>query len=159
MTSSKYEKLIMITIIVSIIGILGFSEYFIGRKKSAKNTVTQSVSKVSDFVSYQNILVAKEAEHDLSSMIKSAGRDHIQILTVVGYQKTGTDEEKTGLLIQLENGENSEKQTVIDWLSSNAYKYGFIQYENGNYFMYRYVGRDIAKMIYEKNITFVEYLN
>ena len=53
------------------------------------------------------------------------------------------------------------------WLQDNAYKYGFImrypkdkEYITGYQFEswhYRYVGNDIAKYIYENNITYEEY--
>lgn len=54
-----------------------------------------------------------------------------------------------------------------EWLQKNAYKYGFIQrypkdkeYITGFIFEswhYRYVGLDVAKYIYENNITYEEY--
>lgn len=54
-----------------------------------------------------------------------------------------------------------------EWLQKNAHKYGFIQrypkdkeYITGFIFEswhYRYVGQDIAKYIYENNITYEEY--
>lgn len=53
------------------------------------------------------------------------------------------------------------------WLKDNAYKYGFIQrYPEGKQqitgyipesWHYRFVGKDVAKIIYENNITFDEY--
>ena len=53
------------------------------------------------------------------------------------------------------------------WLKKNAYKYGFIiRYTDDNQYItgyvpeawhYRYVGEDIAKYIYENNITYEEY--
>ena len=53
------------------------------------------------------------------------------------------------------------------WLKNNAYKYGFIiRYTEANQYItgyvpeswhYRYVGEDIAKYIYENDITYEEY--
>ena len=53
------------------------------------------------------------------------------------------------------------------WLKNNAYKYGFIiRYTEANQYItgyvpeswhYRYVGEEIAKYIYENNITYEEY--
>ena len=53
------------------------------------------------------------------------------------------------------------------WMQENSYKYGFIQrYTDENQYItgyqpeawhYRYVGKDVAKYIYENNITFEEY--
>ena len=55
------------------------------------------------------------------------------------------------------------------WLANNAHRFGFIlRYPEGkeditgyNYepWHIRYVGKDVAKKIYEKNITLEEYLN
>ena len=55
----------------------------------------------------------------------------------------------------------------FNWLKNNAYKYGFIiRYTEANQYItgyvpeswhYRYVGDDIAKYIYENNITYEEY--
>ena len=63
--------------------------------------------------------------------------------------------------------EEFENTKEYEWLQDNAYKYGFIQrypkdkedltgymYESWHY---RYVGNDIAKYIYENNITYEEY--
>ena len=60
-----------------------------------------------------------------------------------------------------------EKTDEFKWLQKNAYKYGFIlrypkskeditgyDYESWHY---RYVGTDVAKAIYDKNITYDEY--
>ena len=59
------------------------------------------------------------------------------------------------------------KTPEYEWLKDNAYKYGFIQrYPEGKEYItgfifeswhYRYVGYDIAKYIYENNITYEEY--
>ena len=55
----------------------------------------------------------------------------------------------------------------FSWLKENAYKYGFIiRYTEANQYItgyvpeswhYRYVGLDVAKYIYENNITYEEY--
>ena len=54
-----------------------------------------------------------------------------------------------------------------EWLKENAYKYGFIlRYPKGKEYLtgydyepwhYRYVGKDVAKYIYENDIVFEEY--
>ena len=73
------------------------------------------------------------------------------------YDRPGYSENQTGLIIELQNNE---------WLEKNSYKYGFIQryptskknitgYERLNY--YRYVGIDIAKYIYNNNLSLEEY--
>ncbi len=63
----------------------------------------------------------------------------------------------------------STDQEVYDWLSQNAYRYGFIlrypqdkesvtgiDYEPWHY---RYVGKEAAKAIYDNGLTLEEYVN
>ena len=86
--------------------------------------------------------------------------------------KPGFSEHQTGLALDIFSKSNTNKNTFKDspeakWLKENAYKYGFIlrypeEFEEitGISFEpwhYRYVGKDIAKYIYENNITFDEY--
>lgn len=78
----------------------------------------------------------------------------------LGYSCDITNKEN----ISFENFKNTPEYT---WLQENAYKYGFIQrypeekeYITGFIFEswhYRYVGYDMAKYIYENNITYEEY--
>lgn len=82
-------------------------------------------------------------------------------------------EHQTGLAIDLRNTALSSNIRLTDdnytWLSENAYKYGFIirfpenkenitlyQFENWHI---RYVGMDIAKIIYDNNLTLEEYID
>ena len=85
--------------------------------------------------------------------------------------KAGHSEHQTGLAIDVEGSNfdydlfNESKE--FEWMKNNAYKYGFIlRYPKGKEditgfkyepWHYRYVGKDVAKYIYEKNITFEEY--
>ena len=86
--------------------------------------------------------------------------------------RPGYSEHQTGLAMDLGTSKNHsigdfEKSKEFDWVSKNAYKYGFIlrypknkQYLTGYMYEpwhYRYVGKDIAKYIYENNITYEEY--
>lgn len=87
----------------------------------------------------------------------------------------GTSEHQTGLAVDIvttsyqtldEKQENTAEQK---WLMENSYKYGFIlRYPNdkseitGIYYEpwhYRYVGKEVAKEIYEKGICLEEYLD
>lgn len=85
--------------------------------------------------------------------------------------RPGHSEHQTGLAIDISTlnstADNFEDTEEFKWLSENAYKYGFIlrypkdkehltgfAYESWHY---RYVGKDVAKKIYEENITFDEY--
>ena len=85
--------------------------------------------------------------------------------------RAGFSEHQTGMAIDIQTygstGKTFETFDEFKWLSNNAYKYGFIlrypkdkeyltgyEYESWHY---RYVGVDVAKYIYENNITFDEY--
>ena len=86
----------------------------------------------------------------------------------------GGSEHQTGLAVDIifrRNGEMIEEQLETDpeiiWLFNNSYKYGFIlRYPKGKEdithfsfepWHFRYVGKDIAKEIYDRDITFEEY--
>ena len=82
----------------------------------------------------------------------------------------GYSEHETGLAIDFSLNGNADKQAEMwDWLSKNAYKYGFIlRYPEGkenitgyNYepWHYRYVGKQHARTIYEQSLVLEEYLN
>ena len=85
--------------------------------------------------------------------------------------KPGHSEHQTGLVIDIEGsiGKYSDFETTEEfiWMKENAYKYGFIlrypknkknitgfKYEPWHY---RYVGKNVAKIIHENNITLEEY--
>ena len=85
--------------------------------------------------------------------------------------RPGYSEHQTGLAVDVYDGKfnytDFEKSNSFNWMQENAYKYGFIlrfpkdkdnitgyQYESWHY---RYVGKNIAKYIHDKNITFEEY--
>ena len=85
--------------------------------------------------------------------------------------KPGHSEHQTGLVIDIEGsiGKYSDFETTEEfiWMKENAYKYGFIlrypknkknitgfKYEPWHY---RSVGKDVAKIIHENNITLEEY--
>ena len=65
------------------------------------------------------------------------------------------------------NKANFKNTEDYEWLMNNAYKYGFIlRYPEGKEnitgydfesWHYRYVGKEVAKFIYENEITFDEY--
>ena len=85
--------------------------------------------------------------------------------------RPGYSEHQTGLVIDIDNGITNYEQFEITkeykWMIDNSYKYGYIlrypknkeditgyKYESWHY---RYVGKDIAKYIYDNSITFDEY--
>ena len=97
-------------------------------------------------------------------------KDGIEIADTYSARK-GFSEHHTGLAIDIDNTilsyNNFENTKEFNWMLNNSYKYGFIlrypkQYENITGYIYepwhyRYVGIDIAKYIYDHNITFEEY--
>ena len=85
--------------------------------------------------------------------------------------RAGYSEHQTGLAMDILNGKweyvkNNHKEYT--WLINNSYKYGYIlRYPKGKEnitgymyeeWHYRYVGKDIAKEIYNLNITYDEYI-
>ncbi len=84
------------------------------------------------------------------------------------YAKAGYSEYQTGLSVDISGNTDSFKYSKeCAWLENNAYEYGFIlRYpENKEYitgfeykpWQYRYVGKEAAKIIHDKHITFDEY--
>ena len=87
----------------------------------------------------------------------------------------GTSEHQTGLAVDIVDmnyqllDEKQEDTAVQKWLIKNSYKYGFIlRYPSDkseitgiNYepWHYRYVGKDVAKEVYEQGVCFEEYLS
>ena len=92
--------------------------------------------------------------------------------------RPGYSEHQTGLVFDLidnqgqllgAEGTNESSKKAAAWLDKNAHKYGFIvrykpEFVDKTGYMeeswhIRYVGEDVAKTIYEKNISLEEYLN
>lgn len=84
--------------------------------------------------------------------------------------RAGYSEHQTGLATDINTANSSdhfENTKEYKWLIENSYKYGFIlRYPQGKEYItgykfepwhYRYVGLDVAKYIYEHNITYEEY--
>ncbi|MBQ2639729.1 MAG: M15 family metallopeptidase [Bacilli bacterium] len=83
--------------------------------------------------------------------------------------KPGYSEHQTGLVFDIASKKNKifAESKEYKWMQENAYKYGFIQrypkgYEEITGFRaeqwhYRYVGKKIAKYIYDHKITYDEY--
>jgi len=86
--------------------------------------------------------------------------------------RPGFSEHQTGLCVDIDDGvinyQLFEKSRSYLWMKKNSYKYGFIErypkdkenitgysYESWHY---RYVGKEIAKYIYDNNITLDEYV-
>ena len=86
--------------------------------------------------------------------------------------RAGHSEHQTGLAVDVEGSNhdyNEFEETIeFEWMSKNAYKYGFIlRYPKGKEkitgfkyepWHYRYVGVDVATYIFENNLTLEEYI-
>ena len=85
--------------------------------------------------------------------------------------KPGTSEHETGLAIDIAGDDDYDQDTdsVLEWMNSNAYKYGFIlRYPSGKESVtgaeaendhYRYVGKEAAEVIHDQGICLEEYLS
>ena len=85
--------------------------------------------------------------------------------------RAGASEHETGLALDVftysATTDNFEKTDTYKWLINNSYKYGFIRrYEEGKKSItgyspeswhYRYLGKELAKKVYEEGITYDEY--
>ncbi len=87
--------------------------------------------------------------------------------------RPGHSEHQTGLAVDIstrDSGLTSFFESTIEyaWLSTNCYKYGFIErYKNSfkdktlyekESWHYRYVGKEISEIIYKENISYEEYV-
>lgn len=85
--------------------------------------------------------------------------------------RPGHSEHQTGLAIDVMGSNNDydlfSDSIEFEWMKNNAHKYGFIlRYPEGKEHItgfkyepwhYRYVGKEIAEIIYNDNLTFEEY--
>lgn len=85
--------------------------------------------------------------------------------------RPGYSEHQTGLAMDIINGSGSfisSKDKEYTWLVNNSYKYGFIlRYPKGKEkitgymyeeWHYRFLGEELAKKVYESNLTYDEYV-
>lgn len=104
-------------------------------------------------------------ENVYATYLKSNGQDYVnQYVATPGYS-----EHQTGLALDVKSTVSSPFKTTKEytWMINNSYKYGFIlRYPeekdyitgyNAEAWHFRYVGEDIAKYIYENDITYEEY--
>ena len=129
---------------------------------------------------------ACENETGIKIMVNSSYRSYDEQKEVYDYYKKlydetyadsiaarpGHSEHQTGLALDIFSYTDRLQKTFKDgktyeWLKDNAYKYGFIlRYPEGKEnitgfafesWHYRYVGKDIAKIIYDNDLTYEEY--
>lgn len=109
---------------------------------------------------------SEEQEETYNYYLKNKGEDYVKSHASLKRHS----EHETGLAFDIltpnYNISNFDKSPAFEWLKNNSYKYGFImRYPEGKEnitgyeyepWHYRYVG-DVAKKIYDENITFDEY--
>lgn len=107
-----------------------------------------------------------ESQQDIyATYLKSNGQDYVdKYVATPGYS-----EHQTGLALDVKSTVSSPfaKTKEYAWMKNNAYKYGFIlRYPdekeditgfNPEAWHFRYVGEEIAKYVYENDITYDEY--
>ncbi len=102
------------------------------------------------YVSYDN---QKALYEDAKSKLGDSVESYIS--------KPGHDEHQLGLAIDFNvDGlldESFYLSEQADWLKEHAYEFGFIQTKENECYHYRYVGKEVAKEIYETGITLKEY--
>jgi len=120
---------------------------------------------LSGYRSYQTQKVIFERE------VKNEGYEKAALLVA----KPGTSEHQTGLTmditaksVNMDLNESFGETKEGIWLKENAHKYGYIlRYPKGKEnitqysyepWHFRYVGKDVAKVIYEKGWTFEEFI-
>lgn len=118
-----------------------------------------SIGITSSYRSYKN------QQDTYNYYLKNNGQDYVdKYVAMPGYS-----EHQTGLAIDVKSTNASPFKSTKEykWMISNAYKYGFIlRYPenketitgyNPEAWHFRYVGKEIANYINEKNITYDEY--
>ena len=120
--------------------------------------------------SYRSNSNQKRIYNNRIKSYQSQGYNYItaEKLTKSSVAEPGYSEHETGLAIDFsESGNYSKNKKMWSWLKENAYKFGFIlRYPENKTnitkvehepWHYRYVGSEIAKEIYESNLTLEEY--
>ena len=128
-------------------------------KDAKKNGYTVRAVSTYRSYSYQNNLYNNYAKQD--------GKEKADTYSA----RAGYSEHQTGLAVDVDNAKVSYTKfgttKEFGWMKDNCYKYGFIlRYTKETEFItgymnepwhYRYVGKDIAKYIYEHPMTYEEY--
>lgn len=143
--------------------------------RQMEETAAKALEELFEEAKKENItLIGSSAYRSYKSQVKVLN-DEIHSKGV-GYAnqyvaKPGKSEHQSGLAIDVTNEARcfDKTSTEAKWLAENAHKFGFIlRYPEGkenitgyNYepWHIRYVGKEVAKKIYDKNITLEEYLN
>lgn len=136
--------------------------------KEAFETLSSDASKLG----YKVIAVSAYRNYEYQDKLFNYYTEKYGIEYALGCSaKPGHSEHQTGLAVDVMGSNNSyddfEFSDEFEWMRDNAYKYGFIlRYPKGKEnitgfkyepWHYRYVGKEVAKIIYEKNIILEEY--
>lgn len=171
-------------------GLFVNKSYYLSNNYIPNNLVPVTVNKITR--KGETMLGDKIALKNLKELFNDASKNGINLTVFSAYRsyhkqqtiyqtttnieyvaKPGYSEHQTGLAFDIATittglSKHFETTTEYLYLSSNAYKYGFIErypkakehitlypYESWHY---RYVGKDIAKIIYDENLTLEEYI-
>lgn len=140
-------------------------------RKEAKENF-EKLSSDAKKIGYSIIAVSAYRDYDyqenlFNNYVKEKGENYALKCSA----KAGHSEHQTGLSVDVMGYNNDydqfEKSKEFDWMKNNSYKYGFIlRYPKGKEYItgfkyepwhYRYVGKDIASIIYTEGITLEEY--
>lgn len=140
-------------------------------RKEAKENF-EKLSSDAKKIGYSIIAVSAYRDYDyqenlFNNYVKKKGENYALKCSA----KAGHSEHQTGLSVDVMGSNNDydqfEKSKEFDWMKNNSYKYGFIlRYPKGKEYItgfkyepwhYRYVGKDIASIIYTEGITLEEY--
>lgn len=141
-------------------------------RKEAKNQF-ERLSQDAKQLGYQIVAVSTYRSYDYQEKlydyyIKTKGKKYADNCSA----RPGHSEHQTGLSLDV-MGSNKDydlfaESIEFEWMKENAYKYGFVlRYPKGKEkitgfkyepWHYRYVGVDVAKILYENHWTLEEYL-
>lgn len=140
-------------------------------RKEAKENF-EKLSSDAKKLGYSIIAVSAYRDYDyqenlFNNYVKEKGENYALKCSA----KAGHSEHQTGLSVDVMGSNNDydefEKSKEFDWMKNNSYKYGFIlRYPKGKEYItgfkyepwhYRYVGKDVASIIYTEGITLEEY--
>ena len=140
-------------------------------RKEAKENF-EKLSSDAKKIGYSIIAVSAYRDYDyqenlFNNYVKEKGENYALKCSA----KAGHSEHQTRLSVDVMGSNNDydqfEKSKEFDWMKNNSYKYGFIlRYPKGKEYItgfkyepwhYRYVGKDIASIIYTEGITLEEY--
>lgn len=140
-------------------------------KKEAKEAF-ENLSKDASILGYKIVATSAYRDYDYQKkLFEEYSKEKGEIYALECSAKPGHSEHQTGLALDVagsnDDYDDFENSIEFPWMKENAHKYGFIlRYPKGKEkitgfkyepWHYRYVGIEVAKIIYEENITLEEY--